>query len=130
MKLSLLKPDEILLDSEIFLSENILNNYMESINGQNTNLKTQFTPKLFPTAIIFGGIFKLFELPEGTIHLSQKITNSMPVPQNSKIHTIAKITKNIIRGENRFLTLKINIYDQNKNSYCESIANLLVQKEK
>ena len=130
MKLSLLKPDEILLDSEIFLSENILNNYMESINGQNTDLKTQFTPKLFPTAIIFGEIFKLFELPEGTIHLSQKITNSMPVPQNSKIHTIAKITKNIIRGENRFLTLKINIYDQNKNSYCESIANLLVQKEK
>ena len=130
MKLSLLKPDEILLDSEIFLSENILNNYMESINGQNTNLKTQFTPKLFPTAIIFGEIFKLFELPEGTIHLSQKITNSMPVPQNSKIHTIAKITKNIIRGENRFLTLKINIYDQNKNSYCESIATLLVQKEK
>ena len=130
MKLSLLKPDEILLDSEIFLSENILNNYMESINGHNTDLKTQFTPKLFPTAIIFGEIFKLFELPEGTIHLSQKITNSMPIPQNSKIHTIAKITKNIIRGENRFLTLKINIYDQNKNSYCESIANLLVQKEK
>ena len=97
MKLSLLKPDEILLDSEIFLSENILNNYMESINGQNTNLKTQFTPKLFPTAIIFGEIFKLFELPEGTIHLSQKITNSMPVPQNSKIHTIAKITKNWFR---------------------------------
>ena len=24
----------------------------------------------------------------------------------------------------------LNIYDQNKNSYCESIANLLVQKEK
>ena len=130
MKLSLLKPDEILLDSEIFLSENILNNYMESINGQNTDLKTQFTPKLFPTAIIFGEIFKLFELPEGTIHLSQKITNSMPVPQNSKIHTIAIITKNTIRAGNRFLTLKINIYDQNKNSYCESIANLLVQKEK
>ena len=39
-------------------------------------------------------IFKLFELPEGTIHLSQKTTNSMPILQNSKIHTIAKITKN------------------------------------
>ncbi len=63
MKLSLLQPDEILLDSEIFLSENILNNYMKSINHKNTSLKTQFTPKLFPTAIIFGEIFKLFELP-------------------------------------------------------------------
>ena len=130
MKLSLLKPGEILLDSEIFLSENILNKYIESINVKNTNLQTQFSPKLFPTAIIFGEIFKLFELPEGTIHLSQKITNSMPVLQNSKIHTIAEITKNTIRGGNRILTLKINIYDQSKNSYCESIANLLVQKEK
>ena len=130
MKLSLLKPGEILLDSEIFLRENILNKYIESINGHNTNLQTQFAPKLFPTAIIFGEIFKLFELPEGTIHLSQKITNSMPVLQNSKIHTIAEITKNTIRGGNRILTLKINIYDQSKNSYCESIANLLVQKEK
>ena len=130
MKLSLLQPDEILLDSEIFLSENILNNYMKSISPNNTSLKTQFAPKLFPTAIIFGEIFKLFELPEGTIHLSQKITNSMPILQNSKMHTIAKITKNTIRGGNRILTLEINIYDQSKNSYCESIANLLVQKEK
>ena len=130
MKLSLLQPDEILLDSEIFLSENILNNYMKSISHNNTSLKTQFAPKLFPTAIIFGEIFELFELPEGTIHLSQKITNSMPILQNSKIHTIAKITKNTIRGGNQILTLKVNIYDQNKNSYCESIANLLIHKEK
>jgi hypothetical protein len=130
MKLSLLQPNEILLDSEIVLSENILNNYMESISRNNTSFKTQFAPKLFPTAIIFGEIFKLFELPKGTIHLSQKTTNSMPVFQNSKIHTIAKITKNTIRGGNRILTLKINIYDQNKNSYCESISNLLVQEEK
>ena len=78
MKLSLLKPGEILLDSEIFLSEDILNKYIESINGNNTNLQTQFSPKLFPTAIIFGEIFKLFELPEGAIHLSQKITNFYP----------------------------------------------------
>ena len=47
MKLSLLKPNEILLDSEIFLSENILNNYMESINGHNTDLKTQLHQNYF-----------------------------------------------------------------------------------
>ena len=44
MKLSLLQPGEILLDSEIFLSENILNNYMKSISHNNTSLKTRYAP--------------------------------------------------------------------------------------
>ena len=70
-------------------------------------------------------IFKKFSLPDGTIHLSQKIIFSKPIAQNSKIHAFAKINKNTVRAGKRLISIKVNIYINNSIMH-ESDCNLLV----
>ena len=105
MKLSEVKINTILIDDEIILSSDLLHLYMKSVKSEGNINKTKHTPIFFPTALIFGEIFKKYSLPDGTIHLSQKIEFSDPIQQNSKIHAFAEITKNLVRSGNQFLEM-------------------------
>jgi hypothetical protein len=125
MKLSELEINKILIDKEINLSSTILRKYLKSIQKENHMDKTKNLPIFFPTALIFGEIFKNYSLPDGTIHLSQKIVFTKPIQRNANIHAFAKINKNTIRAGKRLISIKINIYNDNSILH-ESDCNLLV----
>tara|TARA_B100000073_G_scaffold346870_1_gene359428 strand:- start:984 stop:1367 length:384 start_codon:yes stop_codon:yes gene_type:complete len=126
MKLSEAKINTILIDDEIILSSDLLSLYMKSVQSERNINKTKHTPIFFPTALVFGEIFKKYSLPDGTIHLSQKIEFSDPIQQNSKIHAFAEITKNLIRSGNRLISININIYNSQKSLSHKSQCNLLI----
>tara|TARA_A100001037_G_scaffold126890_1_gene114981 strand:+ start:17 stop:400 length:384 start_codon:yes stop_codon:yes gene_type:complete len=126
MKLSEAKINTILIDDEITLSSDLLSLYMKSVQSERNINKTKHTPIFFPTALVFGEIFKKYSLPDGTIHLSQKIEFSDPIQQNSKIHAFAEITKNLIRSGNRLISININIYNSQKSLSHKSQCNLLI----
>ena len=125
MKLSELEINKILIDKEIILSSKILRKYLKSLQKESHINETKNLPIFFPTALIFGEIFKKFSLPDGTIHLSQKILFSKPIAQNSNIHAFAKINKNTVRAGKRLISIKVNIYINNSIMH-ESDCNLLV----
>ena len=125
MKLSELEINKILIDKEINLSSTILRKYLKSLQKENHMDKTKNLPIFFPTALIFGEIFKNYSLPDGTIHLSQKIVFTKPIQRNANIHAFAKINKNTIRAGKRLISIKINIYNDNSILH-ESDCNLLV----
>ena len=125
MKLSELEINKILIDKEINLSSTILRKYLKSLQKENHMDKTKNLPIFFPTALIFGEIFKNYSLPDGTIHLSQKIVFTKPIKRNANIHAFAKINKNTVRAGKRLISIKINIYNDNSILH-ESDCNLLV----
>ncbi len=126
MKLSEAKINTILIDDEITLSSDLLSLYMKSVQSERNINKTKHTPIFFPTALVFGEIFKKYSLPDGTIHLSQKIEFSDPIQQNSKVHAFAEITKNLIRSGNRLISINIYIYNSQKSLSHKSQCNLLI----
>ena len=126
MKLSKVKINTILIDDEIILSSDLLHLYMKSVKSEGNINKTKHTPIFFPTALIFGEIFKKYSLPDGTIHLSQKIEFSDPIQQNSKIHAFAEITKNLVRSGNQLISINIKIYNSQKSLSHKSQCNLLI----
>ena len=126
MKLSELDTNMPLIDTNIMLSRDILAKYMGSINSSSNSDKTIYNPIFFPTAIIFGEIFNKYSLPDGTIHLSQKISFSKPIKQNSMVHAFAKINKNTIKAGKRIISIKIEITNNKKTILHESMCNLLV----
>ena len=125
MKLSELEINKILIDKEIILSSLILRKYLKSLQKESHIDKTKKLPVFFPTALIFGEIFKKYSLPDGTIHLSQKIIFTKPIIQNTNIHAFAKINKNTVKAGKRLISIKVYIYSNNSTMH-ESDCNLLV----
>ena len=94
-----------------------INDYLKALDDSSEdrllNLYTRFIPPMCIAALSLRGVIIKLEIPGGTIHTAQEIEFKNSATVGEKLYCKANLILNSIRGDWRFLTIKINVTDQN-----------------
>ncbi len=87
--------------------------YKKAVSSNIPHRNDETLPPLFPVAVAIGNLLREMPSSNGTVHARQDVTLYRPAIANEPLTasiTVEKVTK---RGENRFLTISIEIVDEN-----------------
>jgi len=107
------------ISKEFFvIDKDQVNDYLKALDDSSEdkllNLYTQFIPPMCIAALSLRGVIIKLKIPGGTIHTAQEIEFKNSAIVGEGLYCKANLILNSIRVDWRFLTIQMNVTDQNE----------------
>lgn len=88
--------------------------YLEAVGDENALYHAEgYVPPTALVAYVLGGLFRLIDLPAGSIHSAQELSVSRPVASSEDLVFRIRLTRNAIMRGMRFLSVEFTGEDSN-----------------
>ena len=123
---SRLAPDEVVSHQCYVLDADTVSDYVEAVDDRSGLADRGLVPPMAVAALSLRGVVNDLDIPGGTLHAGQEVEFSEEVRVGEALGCKATLAQNSVRGEWRFLVVRLEVRDSSNRRVMSGKSTILV----
>ena len=110
------------------IDNKVIDQYVTAVQDTSFQDEHVFIPPMCICALSLRGAIEDLKIPGGTLHVSQEVRFIKSVTINQTLHGRATISSNTVRGNWRFMSIKLTVIDMNGIEVMSGKSTIMLPK--